>query len=116
MKTHPSNFQFILLSFVGVLLILGAVIYLIIFNPFKKPAASEPTYYPGESAYLEIPRVSLKDARQAFDDKSAIIIDVRDLSSYDAGHIPGALSIPASELGSRLGEFKKDEWIITYCT
>ncbi len=116
MNTHPSNFRLVLLSLVGVLLILGALIFLVIANPFNKPAAPEPTFYPGESAYPEIPRLSLKDARQAFDDKSAIFIDVRDPSSYDAGHIPGALSIPASGLSSRLGEFNKDDWIITYCT
>jgi 3-mercaptopyruvate sulfurtransferase SseA len=63
-----------------------------------------------------IPRVSLNLAKQAFDNKSAIFVDVRDAGSYATGHIPGAFSIPLAELTNHLNELKKDAWIITYCT
>ena len=70
----------------------------------------------GEDPYLEIPRVRLGDAKAAYDQKQAVFVDVRSLDSYQAGHIPGALSIPVDDLESRLKELKPADWIITYCT
>ena len=63
-----------------------------------------------------LPRVTLEKAKQAFDDKTAVFVDVRDTGSYADNHIPGALSIPVGDLQSRLNELKKTDWIITYCT
>jgi hypothetical protein len=64
----------------------------------------------------EIQRVTLEKAKQAFDDKAAVFVDVRDAGTYAADHIPGALSIPVTNLQSQLGELKTSDWIITYCT
>ncbi len=61
-----------------------------------------------------VPRVSLKDAKAAFDTQSAVFVDVRSMQAYAQAHIPGALSIPLSELPSRADELRKDQWIITY--
>ena len=52
----------------------------------------------------EVTRLSLEDAKAAFDQKTAVFLDVRDADSYASSHIPGALSIPLSELPDRLGE------------
>jgi hypothetical protein len=70
----------------------------------------------GEYGYPEIQRVSLEDAKAAFDAQSAVFIDVRDSSSYAESHIPGALNIPLNELPNHLSELNKSDWIITYCT
>jgi len=70
----------------------------------------------GEDPYLEIPRVRLGDAKAAYDQKQAVFIDVRGADSYQAGHIPGALSISVDDLESHLKELKPTDWIITYCT
>lgn len=43
------------------------------------------------------------------------ILDVRPREEYRAGHIPGALSVPLSELKKRLTEFSKDREIVAYC-
>jgi len=43
------------------------------------------------------------------------VLDVRPAEEYRAGHIPGALSIPAAELGARLGELPKKGEIVAYC-
>ncbi len=59
--------------------------------------------------------VSPADARTAFDNGSAVFVDVRGSESYDQSHIPGALLIPLSELGNRLDDLDKSSWIITYC-
>lgn len=44
-----------------------------------------------------------------------VVIDVRPTEEYDAGHIPGAVSIPMEELDARLGELPRDAEVIAYC-
>ena len=41
-----------------------------------------------------ITRLSLEEARAAFDSGAATFVDVRSAGSYARGHIPGARSIP----------------------
>lgn len=43
------------------------------------------------------------------------IIDVRPGTEYRAGHIPGAISIPADELGEHLDKLPRDREIVAYC-
>lgn len=43
------------------------------------------------------------------------VLDVRPSEEYEAGHIPGALSIPISELEQRLAELPRDREIVAYC-
>lgn len=43
------------------------------------------------------------------------VIDVRPELEYAAGHIPGAINIPLSDLEKHLSEFKKDQEIVAYC-
>jgi len=45
----------------------------------------------------------------------AVVIDVRPLAEYRAGHIPGALSIPLEELETRLGELPARKEVVAYC-
>jgi hypothetical protein len=66
--------------------------------------------------YPEIKRISLGDARAAFELKSAVFIDVRGEPYYSESHIPGAISMTYDELSSRMGELDKKAWVITYCT
>ncbi|MCK0153304.1 rhodanese-like domain-containing protein [Alcanivorax sp. S6407] len=50
-------------------------------------------------------------------EKSPIIIDVRDEDEYLAGHIPGAIMVPAKNIEHHLDmlqQYKKDE-IVLYC-
>ncbi len=44
-----------------------------------------------------------------------VVIDVRPAVEYDAGHIPGALSIPLDELEARLSEVPADRDVVAYC-
>ena len=64
----------------------------------------------------QVPRVSLADAKAAFDAGTAIFLDVRDSSSYAGSHVPGAVLIPLSDLSARMGELDPSAWIIPYCT
>ncbi|MBL1080023.1 ArsR family transcriptional regulator [Nocardia sp. 2] len=43
------------------------------------------------------------------------LIDVRPHEEYEAGHIPGAISIPLSELADRLAELPAEMGIVAYC-
>ena len=80
--------------------------------------AAPPTPVPdhAEDTFPEIARVSLDEARTALEAGTAVFVDVRDPSSYAAGHIPGAISMPLATIEQRLGELDPRAWIITYCT
>jgi hypothetical protein len=75
------------------------------------PVAGEP-----QIPESEVPRVTLEDARAAFDTDAALFVDVRGAGSYEQSHVRGALSIPLTEIESRLDELDPRQWIITYCT
>ena len=44
-----------------------------------------------------------------------VVLDVRLAEEYQAGHIPGARSIPVAELAARLREIPRDREVIAYC-
>ena len=79
------------------------------------PPQAEPES-PVAEAPGEVQRVSLEESLAAFDNGEAVFLDVRSESSYAAGHIPDALSIPLAELEARIDEIDPNQWIITYCT
>jgi rhodanese-related sulfurtransferase len=43
------------------------------------------------------------------------VLDVRPVEEYQAGHIPGSLSIPVGDLKTRLAELPRDREIVAYC-
>lgn len=59
--------------------------------------------------------VSLKELRRLIRDGGVTVIDVRPRGEYEAGHIPGALSIPVAQLKRRIGEIPKRNEVIAYC-
>jgi len=79
----------------------------------QSPSSEPPS---SDIPFSEIERVSLEEAKAAYDDQSAVFLDVRSEESFNQGHIPGAVHIPLSQLESRAGELDPNEWIITYCT
>ena len=62
----------------------------------------------------DIPRISVEEAKRAYDSGEAKFVDVRDTDSYLAGHIAGAISIPLIELPERMDELSTGTMIITY--
>jgi rhodanese-related sulfurtransferase len=48
-------------------------------------------------------------------DGAAVLLDVRPVEEYGAGHIPGAWSMPLAELDARTTELPQDQEIITCC-
>jgi len=47
---------------------------------------------------------------------NAFILDVRNSSEYESGHLDRALNIPLNELRSRMHELPSEREIWTYCT
>jgi hydroxyacylglutathione hydrolase len=47
--------------------------------------------------------------------ESPVVIDVRQASEYEAGHVPGSLAIGAGDLPDRLGSLPRDRPIATIC-
>lgn len=70
---------------------------------------------PAGDNYPDVLRVSVEDAKAALDEGSAVFLDVRSVESYEAGHIPGAISMPINEIPERYSELPVNAWIITYC-
>jgi 3-mercaptopyruvate sulfurtransferase SseA len=99
---------------IGLLLVVAAVIWVLPQNP--KTSTPAPQALATENTYPEIQRVGLADARAAFDNGTAVFVDVRDAASYSESHVTGALSIPLAELEGRKNELTRSQWIITYCT
>lgn len=82
-------------------------------------AVSTPQVEPTATAVAtpgEVQRVTLEEAKAAFDSGAAVFLDVRSHTIYLQSHIPGALSIPLVELKPRIAELDPGQWIITYCT
>ena len=61
-------------------------------------------------------RITPIDLREQVKKGQAILVDVRSVEAYKAGHIKGARSIPATEIASRAGELPRDKLIATYCS
>lgn len=57
--------------------------------------------------------VATVKAVQGRDD--VVLLDVREQSEYDAGHIPGVKLIPVGEVPARLNEIPKDKAVIVTC-
>jgi rhodanese-related sulfurtransferase/DNA-binding transcriptional ArsR family regulator len=59
--------------------------------------------------------IDSSELRRRIKDGSAIVLDVRPVTEYEAGHIKGARSIPIEELSERLKELPKRKTIVAYC-
>ena len=56
-----------------------------------------------------------KDYRQTHKEKKYLLIDVRQASEYEHGHIPGAKLMPLTEVETRLFTLPSDRDLIFYC-
>jgi 3-mercaptopyruvate sulfurtransferase SseA len=111
---RKSIVPLVLVAFGG-LLILGAAAwygYTFTHQPTPVPIPTEIV----ESSYPDVPRISVRDAKAAYDLGEAVFVDVRDAESYAQSHIKGAKSIPLQDLPNRINELDPSAWIITYCT
>jgi hydroxyacylglutathione hydrolase len=62
-----------------------------------------------------IPSVTLPQLRSRFAHDQLVVLDVRDVSEWMAGHIPGSQNIPVGRLDQRLGELPQDRTLVVHC-
>ncbi|MCX2181183.1 metalloregulator ArsR/SmtB family transcription factor [Streptomyces sp. SKN60] len=74
------------------------------------PAARDA--YLGEDGATEVTHEELLARVEAGD---VVVLDVRPIEEYLAGHIPGAVSLPVAELADRLGELPEEREVVVYC-
>jgi len=114
-QTTNSYGPFILIG-VGAVLLFVLAILLIGNATGGNQNAGSPTQSALGIPFPDVVRVTLDDAKKAYDAKSAVFVDVRDAASYAESHISGAINIPLDQIKSRLAELDPQSWIITYCT
>jgi len=70
-------------------------------------------------AYLEgdptLIAISRDELLERLDRGEVVLLDVRPLPEYRAGHLPGAISIPLEELGQRLAGLPRGRDVVAYC-
>lgn len=69
--------------------------------------------YLGDRKGLEA--VDASQLLSRLNDDDLVVLDVRPVEEYEAGHIPGAHSIPIEELERRLEELPRRSEIVAYC-
>jgi rhodanese-related sulfurtransferase len=63
----------------------------------------------------ELEPVSRDELLNRADNGDVVVLDVRPREEYEAGHIPGAVSIPFADLEARLSTLPQDAEIVAYC-
>jgi rhodanese-related sulfurtransferase len=63
----------------------------------------------------EVARVTLDQAPGWLREREALVLDVREPWEDEAGHIPGAVSIPQADLALRLPEIPKERDVLVVC-
>ncbi len=86
------------------------------------PQAAKPTAAPAahdghdHAADQNAPRISLTDAKKAFDAGNAVFVDTRFADAYKLGHVKGAINIPTNEFETAHTKIPKGKTIIAYCS
>lgn len=82
-----------------------------------QPVVTQPSG-PLPQTDADVPRVTVEEAKAAFDSGLAIIVDVRHPNDFEESHVPGAISVPLLQIERELSSLtlNKEQWIITYCT
>lgn len=75
-------------------------------SPDNKPA------HPDDGA----PRITLADAKAAFDAGDAIFVDTRPEETYKQEHVKGAINITLMDDASKYDKIPKGKKIIVYCS
>ena len=64
----------------------------------------------------DAPRITLEEAKKAFDAGDVVFVDTRAEVAYKTEHIKGAMNIPAEAFQTRYKEVPKGKKIIAYCS
>lgn len=62
-----------------------------------------------------IRQVSAQELERLLDTDTAVVVDVRGASEFDAGHLPGARHIPLGYLSQRIDELPRNRTLVMQC-
>ena len=71
-----------------------------------------PVSYSKQATYTD---VTVEEAKEMIERQEVVVLDVRTVDEYNAGHIPDTILIPVLELESRLNELNPSDHILVYC-
>lgn len=71
--------------------------------------------WPADWHARTVPGVSAAEAPTWLRQHDALVLDVREPSEYEAGHLPGAVSIPQADLATRLSEIPRKRELLVAC-
>ena len=72
---------------------------------------------PNYEKKVETSKLKPQELKTLMDSKpeTLTIVDVRESSEYNQGHIPGAINIPVANFASQSGSLEKEKRIVVYC-
>lgn len=75
---------------------------------------------PVEGLAPALARIAVPDVRTRLIEGEVVLVDCRPSADFDAGHIPGAISLPADEIADMLASqslpIPIDRDVVTYCS
>lgn len=71
---------------------------------------------PSSASLDAIPRIDASNLQGRMTRGEVVVIDVRDIDSYTALHIAGAMHIPLSRIEGEVPYLRGSKPIVTYCT
>lgn len=63
----------------------------------------------------DVPHVTREDLEDLQSSGRLAVIDVRPADEFEAGHIPGAVSVPLEDLAGHLPRLPRDTIVVAYC-
>jgi rhodanese-related sulfurtransferase len=63
----------------------------------------------------DFPKISIAELQERMNRDEIVLLDVRPEIEFQAGHLPGAVSIPLDDLEQRLEELPRGKLIVAYC-
>jgi rhodanese-related sulfurtransferase len=63
----------------------------------------------------DVPEVTVAELVANDEEGSLLLLDVREMEEWLAGHIPGSVHIPLGEVALRIGELDPDRPVVAIC-
>ncbi len=79
-------------------------------NHNKTQLGPETTYADGAR------RITIPELEALMKNNDVLVLDVRNQTMYDNGHIPGSRLIPSGEILNHVDELPRDKMIVAYCS
>jgi hydroxyacylglutathione hydrolase len=69
----------------------------------------------GKGKLATIPQIGAAELARRLSKGEATVIDVRNASEWDTGHVSGASNVPLATLAERIAEIPRDQQVVVHC-